>query len=221
MLKVSFLKGKKEEGDKVLAAARVGGYRRQSPTLPLNASLRLILHEPLFSPHFGSLSFSFSPPLLLLLHPTHSLEKRLVKTQQLQCSSVCPNLRMSTECSPDSPSTTCRRRRGSSIQILRTAHNDSCLPHKDSRELTQKRFMRWTACFGFVAKLKKSKHKLELPSLPESMTRRHSSAVTQSDRSCSTATTPSSRQSPARPMSQLVERYDQDSSSLGIIHDNI
>lgn len=46
MLKVSFLKGKKEEGDKVLAAARVGGYRRQSPTLPLNASLRLILHEP-------------------------------------------------------------------------------------------------------------------------------------------------------------------------------
>lgn len=35
--KVSFLKGKKEEGDKVLAAARVGGYRRQSSTLPLNA----------------------------------------------------------------------------------------------------------------------------------------------------------------------------------------
>ncbi|KAJ8652518.1 hypothetical protein O0I10_011842 [Lichtheimia ornata] len=119
---------------------------------------------------------------------------------------------MSTDCSPDSPSTTCRRRRGSSIQLLRTTHNDSCLPHKDTRELTQKRFMRWTACFGFVAKLKKSKHKLELPSLPESMIRRHSSAVPQSDRSCSTATTPSSRQSPARPMSQLVERHDPDSS---------
>lgn len=178
--------------------------------------LRLILHEPLFSPHFGFLSFSFSPPLLLLLHPTHSLENDWSKHSN--CSAVvCPILRMSTECSPDSPSTTCRRRRGSSIQILRTIHNGSCLPHKDSRELTQKRFMRWTACFGFVAKLKKSKHKLELPSLPESMTRRHSSAVTQSDRSCSTATTPSSRQSNARPMSQLVERHDPD-HSLGIIH---
>lgn len=218
MVKVSFLEGEEEEGgNEVLVAARVGGYRRQSPNLPFESLLRLILHEPL-SPPFGFLSFSSSPP------PPPPLYHRLthsINHSPLQSSSVCRILRMSTDCSPDSPSTTCRRRRGSSIQLLRTAHNDSCLPHKDTRELAQKRFMRWTACFGFVAKLKKSKHKLELPSLPESMIRRHSSAVTQSDRSCSTATTPSSRQSPARPMSQLVERYDQDSSSLGIIHDNI
>lgn len=185
-------------------------------TCHLKASLDLYCTNLSLSPPFDFLSFSSSPPLPLLLSTTHSLNK----PQPLQSSSVCRILRMSTDCSPDSPSTTCRRRRGSSIQLLRTTHNDSCLPHKDTRELTQKRFMRWTACFGFVAKLKKSKHKLELPSLPESMIRRHSSAVPQSDRSCSTATTPSSRQSPARPMSQLVERHDPD-SSLGMIHDNI
>lgn len=95
--------------------------------------------------------------------------------------------------------TSATRRRTASAQLLRKAGFDPGLlrEERDSAQKSRK-LTRWTACFAFVTRFKKSRNKPDVLEPERETTRRHSSSVVQQQ-------APSRPASAACPYSQYLE----------------